>query len=94
MIGAEATRVLAEGTLRYWGARDGGFHVELMAARVFVIDFTPARGGNVSMCTVVAREPMYLPHHPMPSPAGSIQAMPAYTEDDGDLLTLDMAAGS
>lgn len=89
----EPTRVLAEGTLRYWGARDGGFTVDLMTARVFVIDYTPAwGGGNTAMCTVVAREPMYLPHHRIPSPVGSIQSMPAWVEEDGDLLTLDVEA--
>jgi hypothetical protein len=69
-----------------------------MSARVFVLDYTPPAGGGDARVTVVAREPMFLPHHRVPSPVGSIHQLRAYDESDGeyegegDLLTLDVDA--
>lgn len=92
----EPVRVLAEGTLKYLGSRQGNANVDWMTARVFVLDYAPSWGGGDPYVTVVAREPMYLPYHRVPSLAGTIHSMRAYDESDGDyqgegdLLMLDL----
>lgn len=93
------SRVLAEGTLRYVGSRDGSYDVDWFTARVFVIEYEPPNGfGGDAHVTVVARESLYLPSHRVPAPIGSIHRLPATMGDaqEGEpvkeLLTLDMDA--